>query len=232
MILFWQFTIKTLEELDIVSNQSLSIEMFLIRLIHLKDMSNISEIIDQNNYSKASSFGKQNEPIKQSISSENDNFSNLKNKTIGQIKNIIQEKHFENKAEEKINHQEIININSFDQLLEVCNLKKEIRLKYELEKNVNLVNFENNRIEISFNENLDRDFVKNISSKLYEWTKKRWIIAFSKKEGKPSKKDQKINLKNKILEENKDREVYKKVLKEFPDAELIDVSILEGENNE
>ena len=232
LILFWQFTIKTLEELDIVSNQSLSIEMFLIRLVHLKEMSNISKIIDQNNYSKASSFGKQNEPIKQSISSENDNFSNLKNKTIGQIKNIIQEKHFENKAEEKINHQEIININSFDQLLEICNLKKEIRLKYELEKNVNLVNFENNRIEISFNENLDRDFVKNISSKLYEWTKKRWIIAFSKKEGKPSKKDQKINLKNKILEENKDREVYKKVLKEFPDAELIDVSILEGENNE
>ena len=232
LILFWQFTIKTLEELDIVSNQSLSIEMFLIRLIHLKDMSNISEIIDQSNYSKASSFSKKNEPIKQSISNENDNFSNLKNKTIGQIKNIIQEKHFENKAEEKINHQEIININSFDQLLEICNLKKEIRLKYELEKNVNLVNFEKNRIEISFNENLDKDFVKNISLKLYEWTKKRWIITFSKKRGDLSKKDQKINLKNKILEENKKIEVYKKVLQAFPDAELIDVKILEGENNE
>ena len=36
LLLFWQFTIKTLEELDIVSNQNLSIEMFLIRLIHLK----------------------------------------------------------------------------------------------------------------------------------------------------------------------------------------------------
>ena len=33
LILFWQFTIKTLEELDIVSNQNLSIEMFLIRMI-------------------------------------------------------------------------------------------------------------------------------------------------------------------------------------------------------
>ena len=40
------------------------------------------------------------------------------------------------------------------------------------------------------------------------------------------------NLKNKIIEENRQREVYKKVLKEFPDAELIDVKILEGENNE
>ena len=34
-ILFWQFTIKTLAELDIVSNQNLSIEMFLMRLIYL-----------------------------------------------------------------------------------------------------------------------------------------------------------------------------------------------------
>ena len=36
LILFWQFTIQTLSELDIVSNQHLSIEMFLLRLIHLK----------------------------------------------------------------------------------------------------------------------------------------------------------------------------------------------------
>ena len=39
LILFWQFTIKTLGELDIVSNQHLSIEMFLLRLIHLSDLS-------------------------------------------------------------------------------------------------------------------------------------------------------------------------------------------------
>ena len=38
LILFWQFTIKALEELDIVSNQHLSMEMFLIRLIHLKSI--------------------------------------------------------------------------------------------------------------------------------------------------------------------------------------------------
>ena len=48
LILFWQFTIKTLKELDVVSNQHLSIEMFLIRLIHLvshnskKDIQNTS----------------------------------------------------------------------------------------------------------------------------------------------------------------------------------------------
>ena len=37
LLLFWQFTIKTLGELDIVSNQNLSMEMFLIRLLYLKE---------------------------------------------------------------------------------------------------------------------------------------------------------------------------------------------------
>ena len=43
LILFWQFTIKVLEELDIVSNQHLSMEMFLIRLIHLKSIKKIPD---------------------------------------------------------------------------------------------------------------------------------------------------------------------------------------------
>ena len=43
LILFWQFTIKTLGELDIVSNQHISIEMFLLRLIHLKNFKNSTD---------------------------------------------------------------------------------------------------------------------------------------------------------------------------------------------
>ena len=38
-----------------------------------------------------------------------------------------------------------------------------MKLKYELEKNINLVGFEKNRIEISFNDNLDKNFVKDLS---------------------------------------------------------------------
>ena len=38
LLLFWQFTIKTLDEIEIVSNQSLSIEMFLVRIMYLIDI--------------------------------------------------------------------------------------------------------------------------------------------------------------------------------------------------
>ena len=110
------------------------------------------------------------------------------------MKSIAQEKDATLKDDKEVKlHTNLIN--SFDDLLEVCSLKKEIKLKYELEKNVNLVSFEYQRIEISFNEDLDKDFIKDLSLKLYEWTSNRWIITLSKTKGQPSKKETEVNLK-------------------------------------
>ena len=107
--------------------------------------------------------------------------------------------------------------------------KKELKLKYELETNVNLVSFTDQRIELSFNENLDKDFVKDLTFKLHEWTGQRWIIAFSKKTGQLSKKQNLEIEKSKVIEEAKSQDVYKKVQELFPDAELIDVKFEENE---
>ena len=98
-----------------------------------------------------------------------------------------------------------------------------MRLKYELEKNVNLVNFEKNRIEISFNDSLEKNFVKDLSLKLFEWTNQRWIITFSKEKGQISIKTKKENKKNELINEAKNSLTYKDLLKKFPDANLIDV---------
>ena len=226
LILFWQFCVKSLSELEIVSNQHLSIEMLLIRLIHLKDVKNInSENIKNENITKTNIKSKliQNK-------NERDDLFDLKDKasSIGQMKSIIQEKNIEEEKNEDTDNKKNI-INSFEQLIEFCSLKKEMKLKYELEKNVNLVSFEKQRIEISFNENLDKDFIKNLSSKLYDWTNLRWIITLSKIKGQPSKKEKEINLKNDLIKELKDTSIYKDVLSKFTDAELIDVKNIEKE---
>ena len=226
LLIFWQFTIKTLDELDIVSNQNLSIEMFLIRLMYLTNIS--SEKNQENNSLNENTYSlKLDKTDNQKINQNNDNIE-TKNKTISQIKNIFQEdsatpSNLKNENKGKIE------INSFDDLINVCNQKKEIQLKYELENHVNLVSFETQQIEISFNENLDKNFVKNLSFKLYEWTNLRWIITFSKKKGNPTRKQVDTNNKSKILQEIKKGEKYKKVLEIFPDAELIDAK-LEDDN--
>ena len=121
-------------------------------------------------------------------------------------------------------------INSFDELLNICAKKKEIQLKYELEKNVNLVKFERNRIEISFNDNLNKDFVKDLSSKLFEWTNERWIITFSKSKGEMSVKEKQKNKKEELINDVKNLEIYKNIMKQFPDAELLDVKLNKEED--
>ena len=227
LILFWQFTIKTLEELDIVSNQHLSIEMFLIRLIHVQSIKNISDPNFENMTS--SNVNSDQTSLTQKI--KEDDLFEIKDKaeTIGQMRSIVQEKNIKLKNKKKIETQTNL-INSFDDLLEICTLKKEIKLKYELEKNVNLVNFENQRIEISFNDSLDKDFIKNLSSKLYEWTNNRWIITLSKIKGEPSKKEKEAKLKKELIDSVKNSSIYKDVLVKFSDAELVDVKIIEKES--
>ena len=103
----------------------------------------------------------------------NNKETELTPKTINQIKNVAQEEKTKPEVQTEIKAEKKININAFKDLIEICSKKKEIKLKYELEKNVNLVKFEKNRIEISFNESLDKDFVKDLSSKLFELTGER-----------------------------------------------------------
>ena len=220
MMLFWQFTIKTMDELNIVSNQNLSIEMFLIRLLYLKHVKQ-NNILETNNINI--SDNKLNDQDKLFATTDDQNL-NIKNKTISQIKNISQEE----KTLPKTQLNEIkgkIEIKDFDDLINICNQKKEIKLKYELETNVNLVSFEDQRIEISFNENLDKDFVKDISTKLFGWTNKRWIITLSKKNGTLTKKQVEKQNKQNLLGEAKKSILYKKMIELFPDAELLDVEI-------
>ena len=231
LILFWQFTIKTLEELDIVSNQHLSMEMFLIRLTHLKEMN--KQALDINDKEESQITEKVNYASSLQTKDDDDLFG-IKDKaeTIGQMKNIVQEKDIKIKDEGKEIKLQTKLLNSFDDLLELCSSKKEIKLKYELEKNVNLVSFENKRIEISFNEDLDKDFIKDLSLKLYEWTKERWIITLSKTKGQPSKKEEEVNLKKELIDSVKKSSIYRDILQKFPDAELIDIKQRDNKKND
>ena len=225
LMLFWQFTIKTLNELDIVSNQNLSIEMFLLRLIYLTGI-NEDKILEKK---KNNQF---NEKIR-STEIVNDEVSNP-NKTINQIKNISQTNNIEPKKKLAT---DLININplkiiSFKSLIETCNIKKEIKLKYELENNVNLVKFENLRIEISFNERLDKNFVKDLTTKLLEWTGERWIITLSKNRGEISFKEKLKKTKSEKIEKIKKSKLFSDLKEKFLDIKLVDIENNDGEIND
>jgi DNA polymerase-3 subunit gamma/tau len=228
LVMFWQFGIKSLGELNIVSNQNLSIEMFLIRLIHLKEVPKLEELLDSK------------ETFQDKISSKKtETLSNIKNEikkdiiketkqSTDQIKNVIQEKKeiLDNDKTFKLsneNKNSTETVSNFDNLISLCLKHKEMQLKYDLEKNVSLVKFSNGQMEFSFNENIDKNFIKNLSKKLFVWTGKRWIITLSKEKGQPTHQEIKLEKKQTQLNESIKTNTYKKVLEAFSDAKLIAV---------
>ena len=152
------------------------------------------------------------------------------NTFINQIKFSSQEKEKASIEDDELSNK--TKINSFSELISICNKKREIGLKYELEKNVNLVSFKNNNIEISFNENLDKNFIKNLTSKLFDWTGERWIILLSKKTGLKSIKEIEQENNENQFKNLKNSEIYEKATNLFPDLEIVDINYLKNKDNE
>ncbi len=220
LIIFWQFILKSLDELSIVSNQILLLEMLIIRLLHLKDMPSYESLLDtlKNN---------SNAEVEKEIKTTNLIGRGEKNKiSKDQIKNTTQTKLDSNFLKEKsFKDANLVleKINSFEDLIELSSKKKEIELKYDLERNVNLVKFSEGKIDISFNEQLGKNFVRKLSEKLHQWTGKRWVISLTKEMGQKSFIEKKIIKNNKFIEDEKKNEVYKEFKNLFPDAELVNV---------
>ena len=63
-----------------------------------------------------------------------------------------------------------IEIKSFQDLINIAKKENEVELKYDLERNVKLVSFVPGKINITFNEKLNKNFIKMLTEKLLKWT--------------------------------------------------------------
>ena len=228
LIVFWQLILKVLEELSIVSSPILSLEMLVVRLVHLEGMPSYTDVLEslkKNNSSPAevnSNVTIDRENDKKIFSNETDEIANISK---DQIKNTTQTKPILSSLNPKNLPKDIIvgKISSFEELILLSARKKEIQLKYDLENNVNLIKFSEGKIDISFNENLDKNFVRNLSKKLLEWTGTRWVITLTKKIGKKTFSELKSIKKKELLDQEKKGEIYKKFKNIFSDGELLEV---------
>ena len=216
--LFWQLTIKTIDDLRIVGNENLTLEMYVMQLIHLKNLEDKKEMTNLN---ESSSIETENFSSKKIDESKIE--SNLSNKAKNQLKSTEQIK---TNPIKKINHENgksKIEITSFQDLIDYANKEKEIELKYDLERNVKLVSFNKGKIDISFNEKLNKNFIKNLTEKLLNWTGERWIISLSKNlEAKSLYEKNQENQTNKLNEFKKSK-IAEELELAFPDAKLIEV---------
>ena len=217
--LFWQLTIKTIDDLKIIGNENLMLEMYIMQLTHLKNIDDRKVALPSDNTSNKiledNLIGKKNEDKL----IENNAPNQIKN----QLKSIDQIKTNPIKNLFKENQSAKIEIKSFKDLIDKANKEKEIELKYDLERNVKLVSFNKGNIDISFNEKLNKNFIKNLTEKLVLWTGDRWIISLSKNTDAKSFYEKNLENKTNRIEEFKKSKTAQDVQKAFPDAKLIDL---------
>ena len=214
--LFWQLTIKTIDDLRVVGNENLTLEMYIMQLVHLKNIDTRKETqnLENNQQYDESLVGKNidDKPLE----------TNIPNQVKNQLKNTDQVKTNPVKNLLKDNQSSKIEITSFQDLIDQANKEKEIELKYDLERNVKLVSFNKGNIDISFNEKLNKNFIKNLSEKLLLWTGERWIISLSKNAEAKSIYEKNLEDKSNKVEKFEKSKIAQDIQKAFPDAKLID----------
>ena len=148
--------------------------MLIIRLMHLKAMPSFEDLVSKSISSQTEEIATTEKTTKRVANEESD----ISKISKDQIKNTMQTKpELTSSSPKNVNNE---SIKSLEDLIKLSSSQREVELKYDLEKNVNLIKFSDGKIDIAFNENLSKNFVKNLSEKLLTWTSKRWIITLTK----------------------------------------------------
>ena len=219
--LFWQLTIKTMDDLRIVGNENLTLEMYIMQLMHLKTINQQLETSEKI-YSNEETI--ETKKITTSNSSEQED-KQIKNTYKNQLKSTDQIKTNLIKSPElKSESTNIFEIKTFEDLIRTANNEKEVELKYDLERNVKLVSFVPGKLNITFNEKLNKNFIKMLTEKLLKWTGDRWIISLSKEQGEETIFEKNLTDKKEKLSKEMSSPTVKDFLSIFPDAKLVDVT--------
>ena len=214
--LFWQLTLKTIEDLKTLGDEMITLEMYVSQLIFVKGVQ--SE--DKKNFTletNEDSFKNQSNTVEVN----NNEKSSLKVKSQLKSTEQIKTKIINNP---KINNKETgkYKVENFEDIVSLANKENDIELKYDLERNVNLVSFSYGKIDISFNEKLNKNFIKILTERLLLWTGDRWIISLGQNLGDKTLYEKKIDEKNAIKNAKNDKDI-KKVMNAFNDAKLIEI---------
>jgi len=218
--LFWQLSLKTINDLNILGNENLALEMFIMQLTHLKKIGHDKDLIkngkkdnneiDQNNFVNREEKSNDSEGKSTQIKDQLKNTDQLKSNP---VKNLTSKSTKTDSG-----------INSFQDLIDKSYKEKEVELRFDLERNVKLVSFKKGKIDISFNEKLNKNFIKLLTEKLLLWTGERWLISLSKNNDAKSIYEKNLENRSSKLKEFSKSEIAQQMQEAFPDSKLLDVT--------
>jgi DNA polymerase III subunit gamma/tau len=112
---------------------------------------------------------------------------------------------------------------SLEDIAALAVAKRDLKMKHAIENQVRLVRIQENRLEIALVSGVPAGITSELSTKLTEWTGKRWFVAISDSEGAPTLAENAAAKKVALVHDVRSDPLVKAVLERFPGAEIVDV---------
>ena len=109
---------------------------------------------------------------------------------------------------------------SFEEVLALFEEQREIVMRAHLAAYLHLVRFEPGRIEFRPEEGAPRDLANKLAQLLGEWTGRRWVVALSREEGAPTRREEEVRREGELQSEIAAHPLVQAVFETFPGATI------------
>lgn len=116
-----------------------------------------------------------------------------------------------------------LQIKTFDEVLELCSANRDARLRIHLEEHTSLVSFQPGHIEIFPLPGAPKGLAGELGRKLSDWVGTRWVVSVGREMGAPTRGEILRAERVARIEEVKQTPAISRLLKAFPDAQIVDV---------
>jgi DNA polymerase-3 subunit gamma/tau len=118
-------------------------------------------------------------------------------------------------------------LSTFEDVVALAGLHRDIQLKLALERDVRLVRFEDGAIEFSPAPGASAQLAQVLMRRLQEWTGRRWIVAVASEAGAPSLKEAADEKARQAMNGVRADPLVRRALEVFPGAEIVAVRVVE-----
>ena len=114
-------------------------------------------------------------------------------------------------------------LTSFEDIVSLASAKRDLQLKYGLERFVRLIRFEPGRIQLGLTEEAPTRFTTDLGARLRDWTGERWIISIDSEASAPTLFEMKTANKAQLLDDALSNPIVAAVMERFPGSEIVDI---------
>ncbi len=123
-------------------------------------------------------------------------------------------------------------LDRFEDLVRLAGERRDLQLKYGLERFVRLTRFEAGRIELGLTDDAPTTFTGDLGNRLREWTGERWIVTIDREAAAPTLFEKQTNERAQLVDGARRNPTVAAVLARFPGAEIVDIRVGKGESGD